>query len=76
MNRRKQTIENRRAYDAEFRKGNYSTGWRAAAGLDKRGPDPVPPGSAVERDPCPRCGVRRDFGCRHRQSTLLSAFSA
>ena len=19
----------------------------------------------VDRDPCPRCGVRRDFGCAH-----------
>lgn len=29
----------------------------------------LPP--SVDRDPCPRCGVRADLGCRHRQVPLL-----
>lgn len=24
----------------------------------------------VDRDPCPRCGVRRDIGCNHSQAPL------
>lgn len=24
----------------------------------------------VDRDPCPRCGVRRDFGCNHSRIPL------
>lgn len=24
----------------------------------------------VDRDPCPRCGVRRDFGCKHSLTPL------
>lgn len=27
----------------------------------------------VERDPCPRCGVRADVGCSHRGQTLQEA---
>lgn len=23
----------------------------------------------VSRDPCPKCGVRGDLGCRHRKAT-------
>lgn len=26
----------------------------------------------VDRDPCPRCGVRRDKGCGHRPASHLS----
>ena len=26
-------------------------------------------GEYVERDPCPRCGVRGDIGCRHRPAS-------
>lgn len=26
--------------------------------------------TAVDRDPCPRCGVRRDLGCPHTASRL------
>lgn len=29
-------------------------------------PRPRPPGVIVMRDPCPRCGVRGDLGCRHQ----------
>lgn len=49
--------------------------WARAAGLisddgdrisrtgSLRGPHPV---IRVTRDPCPRCGVRGDLGCKHR----------
>jgi hypothetical protein len=26
----------------------------------------------IERDPCPRCGVRRDIGCNHRPVASLA----
>lgn len=32
-------------------------------GSSTRGPHPV---VRVTRDPCPRCGVRADLGCKHR----------
>ena len=31
---------------------------------------PVPEHLRVDRDACPRCGVRRDHGCGHRSSRL------
>lgn len=33
---------------------------------------PLPP--AVERDSCPRCGTRRDIGCKHEPCTLGTVF--
>jgi hypothetical protein len=27
-------------------------------------------GPRVDRDPCPRCGVRRDYGCNHSLARL------
>lgn len=39
--------------------------------------DKLPAGAflAVDRDPCPRCGTRRDLGCRHTASALRTRFS-
>lgn len=28
----------------------------------------------VDRDPCPRCGVRSDIGCKHQRATLGTVF--
>lgn len=33
---------------------------------------PVPEELRVDRDPCPRCNVRRDIGCEHTASRLLA----
>lgn len=33
---------------------------------------PLPP--RIDRDPCPRCGVRGDFGCSHSRAQLGTAF--
>lgn len=30
----------------------------------------IPPTDPVDRDPCPRCGVRRDIGCGHSLERL------
>jgi len=30
----------------------------------------IPPTEPVDRDPCPRCGVRRDIGCGHSLAPL------
>lgn len=30
------------------------------------------PSSRVDRDPCPRCGVRRDIGCSHAARAVSS----
>lgn len=35
--------------------------------------DNLPP--AVDRDPCPRCGVRRDHGCEHGAQRIAVGFS-
>ncbi|MDZ7894190.1 MAG: hypothetical protein U5M50_04030 [Sphingobium sp.] len=32
------------------------------------GRDPVPESAPVDRDPCFRCGVRGDLGCKHRRA--------
>lgn len=34
---------------------------------------PVPATGPVDRDPCPRCGVRRDIGCAHAARALSVA---
>lgn len=38
--------------------------------------DELPAGAslAVDRSPCPRCGTRRDRGCRHTASALFTRF--
>ncbi|MFZ5705704.1 MAG: hypothetical protein ACOY5R_10600 [Pseudomonadota bacterium] len=38
--------------------------------------DDLPAGAslAVDRSPCPRCGTRRDRGCRHTASALFTRF--
>jgi hypothetical protein len=33
---------------------------------------PLPP--RIDRDPCPRCGVRGDFGCSHSRAQLGTSF--
>lgn len=46
---------------------------RKAAGLMKaslRQERLEPPSAPVNRDPCPRCGVRRDIGCEHTPCRL------
>lgn len=51
----------------------YATeGW-FAAGFRKAGQAAdrlIPPTEPVDRDPCPRCGVRRDIGCGHSPERL------
>jgi hypothetical protein len=46
-----------------------STG-RNAAGIRRERKGMVLPPPVQCRDPCPRCGVRRDFGCRHSLERL------
>lgn len=44
-----------------------------AVNPDQPDDDHLPP--AVNRDPCPRCGVRRDVGCDHRPTRIsMGAF--
>lgn len=47
--------------------GMWAAGIRKAACRDDR---IVPPTEPVDRDPCPRCGVRRDIGCGHSLAPL------
>lgn len=51
-------------------------GKRAPGAKDMRGAgyrgDP-PAHLLVSRDPCPRCGVRSNVGCRHSRAPLVSA---
>lgn len=55
-----------------------ATGKRTA--FDRSGPaevrvfDSLPP--RVNRDPCPRCGVRADIGCGHTQAPIGMSFGA
>lgn len=35
----------------------------------------VPESQYVSRDPCPRCGTRRDVGCAHGSARLATGFS-
>jgi hypothetical protein len=47
--------------------GMYAAGIRKAGlSADRR----VPPTEPVDRDPCPRCGVRGDIGCGHSRVRL------
>jgi hypothetical protein len=39
-------------------------------GRCKCGPDDTALPPRIERDPCPRCGVRRDIGCNHTRAPL------
>lgn len=41
-----------------------------------RGPLIEPDRPRVDRDPCPRCNVRRDIGCAHTASRLVAGHSA
>lgn len=52
--------------------------WRYMPKDIGRVPEPEPSASfqaliPVNRDPCPRCGTRRDIGCSHTAERLLSA---
>lgn len=47
-----------------------AAGWKAPS---KAISEPAPvPGSRVDRDPCPRCGVRGDIGCEHARVPFLA----
>lgn len=46
----------------------YKSGWRARGTVPPVRQEPM----RVDRDPCPRCGVRADIGCRHGSSGPLS----
>lgn len=59
---------------------------RAVAGMNANVSNPLPlndrpqvaaprGGEIVDRDPCPRCGVRRDIGCRHTARTLRVGYA-
>lgn len=67
--------------------GNRTTHWRLREGAEKkhyggRRASPVAADTPrllasqfVDRDPCPRCGVRRDVGCAHGRAGLsMGAF--
>ena len=46
---------------------------RAAAGVSRHKHRDIPASmlpTPVDRDPCPRCGVRRDIGCHHSLAPL------
>jgi len=47
--------------------GMYAAGIRRAAYACDR---LTPLNEPVDRDPCPRCGVRGDFGCGHSKVRL------
>lgn len=47
--------------------GMFAAGQRKAALACDR---IIPPTEPVDRDPCPRCGVRRDYGCSHSLAPL------
>lgn len=42
----------------------------------EKGPDIGPDLVRVDRDPCPRCNVRRDFGCAHTARRLVAGYSS
>lgn len=42
---------------------------RSIKTAEERRPEPSPE-QFVDRDPCPRCGVRRDYGCSHSLAPL------
>lgn len=50
-----------------YRSGS-SRGRVEASGIEARPGDPLP--DPVDRDPCPRCNIRADIGCRHRRAPL------
>lgn len=43
---------------------------RNAAGIRRERKTIIPPPPIPCRDPCPRCGVRRDYGCHHSLAPL------
>lgn len=56
------------------------TGTTTGGGQAKRtnrraraGDDPAHPGTDSPRDPCWRCGVRGDLGCRHKPASGVTA---
>lgn len=51
---------------------------RSAAGISRSAAVAdriIPPTDPVDRDPCQRCGVRRDFGCHHSRQQLGMVFA-
>jgi hypothetical protein len=51
----------------------YATAGWYAAGMRKAGRKEdrlIPPTEPVDRDPCPRCGVRHDIGCHHSRAPI------
>ncbi len=48
-----------------LRRGGLVPEYRLGVILHRRKKDIGPPPQRVERDPCFRCGVRADIGCRH-----------
>lgn len=49
---------------AGMKRGRYV---RQDSGLSRHSDLPLP---VNDREPCPRCGVRRDIGCRHSTAPL------
>lgn len=47
--------------------GRFLAGFTKANLSDNR---IIPPTEPVDRDPCQRCGVRRDIGCNHSRVPL------
>lgn len=58
-----------------LRKGGVLSPYRASyslRGLRRIDTPPVDPSRRVERDPCPRCGIRGDIGCKHGRVSGLT----
>lgn len=48
------------------RKNKYTQGATGKIGVNERMQTPHPEGMEPNREPCTRCGVRGDLGCKHR----------